>query len=388
MVELTRACSWSEFTVVDKRLVFWFILTWASPLSAQDPTVHSVQLKPVVWPRAGLRIDFDYRFSNVLSPFEKEPDFARNETARGIIPTVPPTGFIRNITDNELLLDLDHDRDFVTNPPVTYKSIYDGHVVFKEIQVNTVRQGLTIPYTLTLYTYEHGCSGWFIVRSGWSGRLELASHQWSMEVIDNLNGVFDSSDLMSLAEITSDGSRLIWANRCNAAKQIVLAGHTYDLDCEFQGGQGSVLLNVTFTEVTSDLGTIQIEAPGVESLSLRNEQCLVLLNPSDANAVVPEGDYHVDSCLLKRDPNLEGQPRFKADDRIIKVRSGGTTPLALGTPLANTISVNRHENQLQLTYGLQGLGTEQYQFYNWKSRPSFDVYKGPFKIASGLFGFG
>ncbi|MGB2865936.1 MAG: hypothetical protein WBC05_21565 [Sedimentisphaerales bacterium] len=374
--------------MVDKRIFLLFVLTWAMPLWAQNAIVRSVQLKPVVWPRAGLRIDFDYRFVNALPPFEREPDFGQNETARGIIPTVPPTGFIRNITDNELLLDLDHDQDFVANPPVSYKSIYDGHVVFKEIQVNTVRQGLTIPYTLTLYTYEHGCSGWFIVRSAWSGQFELAGRRWSMQVIDNLNGVFDSNDLMSLFEITSDGRRLIWASRCNAAKRIVLAGHTYDLSCVFQDEQGSVLLNAAFTEVTGDLGTIQIEAQGVESLSLRNEQCLVLLNPSDTNAIIPEGDYHIDSCLLKDDPNFNGYPRFMTDDRIITVRSGSTTSLAVGTPLTNTITVNRHKNHLQLAYGLQGLGEEQYQFYNWKNRPSFDVYKGPIKIASRRFGYG
>jgi hypothetical protein len=377
-----------EYTMVDKRLFLWFMLIWAVPLWAQDAIVRSVQLKPVVWPRGGLRIDFDYRFGKTLPPFEREPDFGAKETARGIIPTVPPTGFIRNVTDSELLLDLDHDRDFVANPPVTYKSIYQGHVVFKDIQVNTMRQGLTIPYTLTLYTYEHACSGWFIVRSAWSGQFELASRQWSMQVIDNLNGVYDSNDLVSLAEITSDGRRLIWASQCNAANRIVLAGHTYDLDCVFQGEQDSAILNVTFTEVTSDLGTIQIKAQGVESLSLRNEQCLVLLNPSDSNAVIPEGDYHIDSCLLKYDPNLNGSPRFTTDDRVITVRSGHTTSLVVGTPLINTITVNRHKNKLQLVYGLQGLGGEKYQFYNWKSRPSFGVYKGPIKIASGLFGLG
>lgn len=374
--------------MVDRRLFLWFVLTWVLPLCAQDAIVRSVQLKPVVWPRGGLRIDFDYRFGKTLPPFEGEPDFGAKETARGIISTVPPTGFIRNITDNELLLDLDHDRDFVANPPVTYKSIYDGHVVFKDIQVNTVRQGLTIPYTLTLYTYEHACSGWFIVRSVWLGQFELASRQWSMQVIDNLNGVYDSNDLMTLYEITSDGRGLIWARGCNAADQIVLAGHTYDLSCVFQGEQDSAILNVTFTEVTGNPGTIQIEAQGVESLSLRNEQCLVLLNPSDANAVIPEGDYHIDSCLLKYDPNLNGNPQFKSDDKIITVRSGHTTSLVVGTPLINTITVSRHKNELQFVYGLQGLGGEQYQFYNGKSRPSFDVYKGPIKIASGLFGFG
>jgi len=142
------------------------------------------------------------------------------------------------------------------------------------------------------------------------------------------------------------------------------------------------------TEVTSDLGTIQIEAQGVESLSLRNEQCLVLLNSSDANAMIPEGDYHIDSCLLKSDPNFKGHPRFTTDNRIITVRSGHTTSLVVGTPLTNTITVNRRKNHLQLAYGLQGLGGEQYQFYNWKNRPSFDVYKGPIKIASRRFGFG
>ena len=76
-IELTGVFSVMENAMVDKRLFLWFMLTWALPLSAQDPIVHSVQLKPVVRPRAGLRIDFDYRLGKTLPPFEKEPDFGK-----------------------------------------------------------------------------------------------------------------------------------------------------------------------------------------------------------------------------------------------------------------------------------------------------------------------
>jgi hypothetical protein len=80
-----------------------------------SPAIQTVVLHPAATPP--LRIDFNYNFRNALPPFEKEPVFPGKELARGLIPTVPPTPLLRNISDNELYLNLDHLQDFVTGKP-------------------------------------------------------------------------------------------------------------------------------------------------------------------------------------------------------------------------------------------------------------------------------
>ncbi len=378
-----------DTAVPAQHLGFWMILLWALPLWAQDGTIVSLHLKPEVQRYSGLRVNFDYRFHNALPRFAAEPDYGEREIARGLIPTLPPTGFIRNITDHELCLDLDHDGDFLATPPVTYQSTYDGHVVFQNLQVNTVRQDLTIPYTITLYTYEHVCSGWLIVCTVWSTDFEMAGRQWRLQVIDNLDGIIDSNDQFTLIERTSGGQDLLWANRCHVAEQIVLGGQLYDLTFQFQALKGDIVLGTSLEKMVGrNVGIIKTEVSGLESLSLRNERCLVLLDVHDANTIVPAGDYHLDSCVLIQDPNLDGVPKFVSDARIFSVRPGETTLLKAGTPLTNTIAVDRRRNCLRLTYGLQGIGGEEYSFYNWQDRASFDIYLGPFRIASRCFGFG
>ena len=60
----------------------------------------------------------------------------------------------------------------------------------------------------------------------------------------------------------------------------------------------------------------------------------------------------------------------------------------LGKPLSNTVEVSRDRNLLRLSYQLVGAGGERYTYYNWRSYPSFTIYKGPLRIARGTFPFG
>jgi hypothetical protein len=109
-----------------------------------------------------LRIDFNYNYQNALPRFQKEPVLPGMEVARGLIPTVPPTPLLRNINDNELYLNTDHTRDLVNGKLATYRSTYRGHVIFTNLSVSSIREGLEIPYTLDLVTYEHWC--WMVER--------------------------------------------------------------------------------------------------------------------------------------------------------------------------------------------------------------------------------
>ena len=157
---------------------------WAAP-TASAPS-QTVILHPARGPE--LRIDFNYNFQNALPPFEKEPALPGNEVFRGRIPTVPPTFWLRNTAKSELYLNTDHAQDFVTGKLATYRSFYNGHVVFTNLTVTSLRDGLEIPYTLDLYTYEQGAAGWLHVRSGWAGEFAVAGQKWQLTVVDNLDG--------------------------------------------------------------------------------------------------------------------------------------------------------------------------------------------------------
>src|SRR5664279_2932467 len=110
---------------------------------------QTIILHPAAAP--GLRIDFNYNFQKALPPFPKEPALPGKEIARGLIPTVPPTPLLRVVNDNELRLNTDHTGDFVNGKLTTHRSFYNGHVVFTNLAVTSIRDGLEIPYTVDLF---------------------------------------------------------------------------------------------------------------------------------------------------------------------------------------------------------------------------------------------
>ena len=77
-------------------------------------------------------------------------DGGGKEIARGLIPTVPPTSLIRNSTDQELSLKVDHGQDFTAGPLATYQSRRDDgvHVTFNRVRAFSERGSLAIPYTV------------------------------------------------------------------------------------------------------------------------------------------------------------------------------------------------------------------------------------------------
>ena len=111
------------------------------------PVTQTVVLRPAR--SRELRINFDYNFRNALPSFENEPALKGKMTSRALIPTVPPTPLLRNITDNELYLKVDHDRDFSKDSLTTYKSRYiSSHVRFNSLQVFTEHGDQTGPASI------------------------------------------------------------------------------------------------------------------------------------------------------------------------------------------------------------------------------------------------
>jgi hypothetical protein len=356
----------------------WALPGWSA--QASDPATRTVLLRPA--PGPSLRIDFNYNFRNALPPFEKEPAPAGKKTARGTIPTVPPTPFVRNITDEVLYLKVDHGGDFSEGSLVTYQSRYDGHVLFEGLQVTTERGALVIPYTVHVYTYETGCAGWFLVASGWEGELDLDGETWTLGIVDNLDGRIDGSDLLYLR----GPSKLMPV--CPAPETLFFAGRTFRLDLAFKSVDAEVILEAALTEFHPERGELNVEADGSRHLRLRSDRLTALLDDPAGTISLPVGTYRVEDCILGDERIRWAGPKFVEYGRSLSIQSGKTASVHLGKPLSNTVEVSRDRNLLRLSYQLVGAGGERYTYYNWRSYPSFTIYKGPLRIARGTFPFG
>jgi hypothetical protein len=363
-------------------------LGWAGPAwsaQAEAPATQTVVLHPTRV--AYLRINFDYNFKNALPPFENEPALTGKKTARGLIPTVPPTPILRNITDSELYVKTDHNPDFSIGSFVTYQSRYDGHILFENLKVSTERDSLAIPYTIRMYTYETLCAGWFEVISGWSGRFDLDGETWTLGIVDNLDGQIDDRDVLSLS-VSKETREALFINNCPVPKTLFFAGHTLRLDFSFKSMASETILEATLTEIRPALGQLDIKAEGCSHLRLRDDSQIVLLSRPAGTFSLPVGNYRVDNCILHGGSNERMAPRFVSCDRTVTIRPGQVTAFAIGAPLSNSVEVSQERNLLRLRHQLTGAAGERYECLDRYHSPSFAIYKGPLKIAGGTFPFG
>ncbi len=339
-------------------------------------------------PAQGPAMEFDYSPVNALPPFEKEPALAGKEIARGLIPTVPPTPLIRNITDRELYLKTDHGQDFMAGPLATYKSeCRDGvHVSFWNMRVFSKPGPLAIPYTVGVRIYRHGYNGQLFVHSGWSSNLELDGRSWWLTIVDNLDGRIDAQDRLFLRDLQT--ATRMRTHECSVPQVLFVGGRTFAMDYAFRQAGSDIVLEAGMTEVQVPRGQLKVDAKGCRGIVLREDRRIVLLSGQEGTLSVPAGRYRVDNCLLEPGPDQWRFPEFVECAQGVSVQPGQTASLRLGPPLHNAIAVTRDRNLLRLKYRLTGAGGELYECDDFTHPPSFCVYKGSIKIASGPFGGG
>lgn len=152
---------------------------------------------------------------------------------------------------------------------------------------------------------------------------------------------------------------------------------------------GSGVSLCTAQDGQSALGDLKIEGEDIERLVLRrNDGHTETLENPDKTVKLPEGQY------LLQDVRLKGgyARRTVASGRNrVTISEDTTASLTVGAPLKQTVSVRRQGSILQLSYGLSGVDGNTYASTIVGSRnrpPTFTIYKGDRKIATGEFEFG
>jgi len=139
----------------------------------------------------------------------------------------------------------------------------------------------------------------------------------------------------------------------------------------------------------ADTGRLRIEGQGIEQLVLREGSGRD--RPFDRPGpmvALPPGDYRVQSVRLQGGHYTPSHLIPKGLQVAVDANAPAT--LTLGAPLRQSVKVERQGPVMVLNYELIGRGGERYVINrgeNAKS-PTFTVYRGDSKVASGDFEFG
>ena len=134
-------------------------------------------------------------------------------------------------------------------------------------------------------------------------------------------------------------------------------------------------------------GEFHIEGDGITKLTLESEQGQhSQFRAPGAVITMPAGKYRL------YEVGLEGGytcwPHLVPKEQWITVAPGRVTTLKVGAPLREVVQVERRARSMILNYELRGRGGERYAPDSTAEPPTFVVYKGERKVASGDFEYG
>lgn len=138
-------------------------------------------------------------------------------------------------------------------------------------------------------------------------------------------------------------------------------------------------------EQDSALGELRLQGEGIERVVLETGDKSKTIEQPGQSIMLEPGVYEVKEVHLKG-----GFTHYNhREPRITPVQVGPGAPAIVkaGRPLRQVVKVQRRGQLLIMDYQLIGAGGEWY-LLGRGYRPSFTVYKGDKKIASGKFEFG
>lgn len=141
-------------------------------------------------------------------------------------------------------------------------------------------------------------------------------------------------------------------------------------------------------EQGTNLGELKVQGRYIERLVLRRKDGGTEKFDKPGETVkLPVGEYRLEQVRLQGGYSC-GITRPISDADWVTVAADKPAVLEVGAPLRQQVKVQRQGSFLMLNYELLGVGGEKYTKADRNKPPTFTVYKGDSKIASGKFEFG
>ena len=153
-------------------------------------------------------------------------------------------------------------------------------------------------------------------------------------------------------------------------------------------GAGINLANAQETSTKDPtLGVLKVDGSNLDYIELlaKDGHTERITRPEET-IELPPGEYRLQSARLKGGYTCNGVG--VSADSWVTVAADKPAMLKVGAPLVPTVRVQRQGRILWLSYELLGAGGETYTGGDRSNPPTFAVYKGQRRIASGKFEFG
>jgi hypothetical protein len=351
-------------------------------------------------------INWTVSVTTQITPFKKEPAPASGKIVRGVLEIGANSSnaipFLWQRDPGKLYLDLNRNQDLTDDPSGVFLSRKENGVYYQTFaNVHLVLETTfgRCPVLADLTFWDNGsepnCHLW--VRSLWQGKLTLQGRDWQVGIVQNVlneSGSFENSRLVLRPWEKRDQPYSIYDGSLASvrfSRNVFLNGHAYQLEWLARSQNGEPKPVLQFTEQSVPLGKLNLPGQDIRRLVLSGGPYRVILDQPSAVVKIPTGNYSEPEILLE----TNGATAFStADvshcDKQVSINDKTPAILNVGGPLTNSVIATGHGRDLRLDYRLVGIGGEMYQrtFQNRSKPPSFAVYQGAKKIASGTFEFG
>jgi hypothetical protein len=331
--------------------------------------------------------------------FRKEPDFGKDRVFRHALSVGPEKadflGFAVDLTAKTLYVDLNQNLDLTDDPQGIFKGEGSpgSYAAFKSVRIAFKKNGLDRSLVFEPFQYYSDDSGYLVLKSSCQAEIALSGQKWQLEVMDNLNGAIDDSDLFMIAPAAETGSpkgdRPAYS-AMKIPKTLFLGGRLYRLKFTFAAQPGAAPLTVDFSEITAAMGELSLNGRFVARLVLEGKALAILDSPAQTVAV-PSDTYKVQSMYLQSAP---GNPLLVCNrvDSVkqLAVAAGAPAHLDAGGPVESSVNAASRGSMLTLSYLLRGVGGELYTAVNpdAKNPPTLTISQGGRQLNSGKFQFG
>lgn len=333
--------------------------------------------------------------------FDKEPDFGERDIVRGYVPTASSRRravryYAWDRSERKLHVDLNGNLDLTDDSSGVYQAGAVGlWQTFEGIRVKDMHDGVPVEYVFDMSFRAGAEACWVTVRSGWEGDIELGGRRYHLSIADNMDGAFGRKDVFILrgnhGYTLPDGPGADTLNTVPGS--LFINGCHYDLTFAFEAGKSGTEVTVTSTESQPVMGELKIDGKQIQRLILQQTRPgggpgVAILDVPGSTVMVPAGQYDRPVVFLDAGSSC-GTLRAWGSKRV-SIKPNATATLKIGAPLSSTVRIKREAGSLRLGYELLGVGGEQYTVPSRANRnaPTFAIYKGLKRIASGSFEYG
>ncbi len=324
--------------------------------------------------------------------FKQEPAYAGDKVYRRALRFgSEPADFIGvayDVAADKLYIDRNRNLDLTDDGPAIAADDRHGSRsgVFSEVVIELIHGGIPIQYTLDINFY--GDYFYPVVRSGWSGEIELAGRTCEMGIADNLDGLFDRKNTFVFEHDGHREARRDYGRKDELPlpKWLHFEGQSYLIESALRVLDDATVLAVSLIPITDDVMEIAFKGQHVSRVLLRDhddkDYGYGLLDWPASAMRIPKGvytPYRVD--LLD---SFYGWPRG-----VARLEPDGILTLQTGGPVRQEVSVRRAGAYLNLDYALRGVDKTSYRpDLAYQNSARFAVYRGDRKVGGAQFEYG